>query len=167
MRRTRSRCLIDLSVPARLAAVVEDLFELLRSFGKLPGAAFLNTLLQVATSLASPMVDAVGLARHDPAEGGGRIEPMKACFAEQGALAFWWVGARSQPPDFGRRLEEHGLTTFGASWPGTALEIDGLDARRLPPHGVSVSRVREAAEMRVWAETFCTAYEVPAFAGES
>jgi hypothetical protein len=146
-------------VPPLRAAVEENLLELLRAFGKLPGAALLDTpeLLRVATGLASPMFNAVGLARLDPAGADGRIEAMKAAFAERGALAFWWVGARSEPPDLGRRLEEHGLTVFDAYWAGMALGLDGLDAGRLAPDRVSVSRVRDGTEMRAWAETFCTA----------
>ena len=112
------------------------------------------------------MFNAVGLARLDPAEADERIEAMKATFDERGALAFWWVGARSEPPDLGRRLKAHGLTVFDVRWAGMALGLDGLDARRLAPDGVSVSRVRDGTDMRAWAETFCAAYRVPAFAGE-
>src|SRR3989304_3504683 len=81
------------------------------------------------------MFNAVGLARLDPAEAAERIEAMKATFDERGALAFWWVGARSEPPDLGRRLKAHGLTVFDVRWAGMALGLDGLDARRLAPAG--------------------------------
>jgi len=157
----------DLSVPAFRAAFEDNLLELLRAFGKLPGAGLLDTaeLLRLATGLTSLMFNADGLARLDPAEADGSIEAMKAAFAERGAPAFWWVGVRSEAPDLGRRLEEHGF--FDAYWAAMALDLERLEARSLAPNGVSVSRVRGGAEMRVWGETFCRAYGVPAFAGES
>lgn len=161
--------LTDLSREALAAAAEENLLDLLRAFGKLPGAELVDRpeLVRVSTGLASPMFNAVGRARLDPGEVDAEIEGVKASFAKRGALAFWWVGERSTPSDLGQRLLDRGLVAFDPYWAAMALDLERVGVRRPETTGVTVTRVRDGDGMRVWAETFCAAYDFPAFAGES
>jgi GNAT superfamily N-acetyltransferase len=57
------------------------------------------------------------------------IEAVKAFFDGRGVPWYWWLGPNSHPPDFGQRLEQHGLVFDPPTLPALAARLPA----RLPP----------------------------------
>jgi ribosomal protein S18 acetylase RimI-like enzyme len=64
----------------------------------------------------------------------------------------WHVGPSMRPLDLGDRLLRHGFT-YGGAEPGMAVDLHALDENLTMPPGLRIERVRDDAQLDVWAYT--------------
>src|SRR5690349_11092266 len=70
----------------------------------------------------------------------------------QGVPGSWHVGPSMRPNDLGQRLIAAGFTYAGDE-PGMAADLDALNEDAPMPEGLTIQRVRDAAEIATWAAT--------------
>jgi GNAT superfamily N-acetyltransferase len=101
----------------------------------------------------APGPDAATLAR-------GAIE----YFRPTGTPAFtWWLASGARPEDWSPILRACGYG-YDEQTPGMAVDLDEVPEPR--PAGVEIRPVTDGEELKVWARTFATGFEVPdSFAG--
>ena len=64
----------------------------------------------------------------------------------------WHIGPSMRPDDLGRRLISTGFTCAGDE-PGMAVDLRALNEDAPMPEGMTIQRVRDAAEIAMWAAT--------------
>jgi GNAT superfamily N-acetyltransferase len=124
-------------------------------------------MLRFATGLPSPMNNSIARAQLEADEVERAVEEAAAWYRQQPARFFWWTGPQSSPPDLDARLEAAGLSPAGRDWLGMAMPLAEVDEELASPDGVVVEKAVAEADVALWAEVFCDAHEVPAWAGES
>jgi GNAT superfamily N-acetyltransferase len=151
------------------AAIEDNLFELLRRIGELPGGELEDDgrMLRVATGLPSPMHNAVALAQLTPDEVGPAVEAVSAWYRRRNARFFWWTGPQSSPPDLDDRLPAAGLLEVDRGSPGMAMALADIDETAASPPGVSVEEAHGETALGEWARLFAAAHDAPPPAGES
>lgn len=145
--------------PATLTAAIEDnLFDLFRAMGRLPGGELEESeeMLRFATGLPSAFFNGVARTRVDIVSADLLPVPF-----------FWWTGPQSSPPDLDQRLENAGLRDAGRASPGMAMTLDDIDERAAFPPGVEVEQVDERRGIEEWVSAFCAAHAVPPASGEA
>lgn len=80
---------------------------------------------------------------------------------------FWWTGTTPQPSDLHARLEQHGLLPWDVNSPAMAVDLRQMDETTNTPPDYRESIVETESDLRLWVDTFITAFGVPPFAGES
>jgi ribosomal protein S18 acetylase RimI-like enzyme len=153
-------------------AVEESMFDLFRSFARLPGGELDDRWgYSVHHAFpASPMFKGIWglrLAARD-------VEPaLDAALAwqrdRQARFAFVWAGPGTDAVDLGAHLAARGLEIWEQDAPGQAAELDELDweALRRVPDGFAVERVRDDDGLSEWGATFVAGFGVPDWAGEA
>ena len=165
-----SRVLEDLSAPALTAAIEENGYALFDAFAALPGAAFdvSPALTRFRTPHLSPMFNGVIRTRLPPPSVDDAIAATIDAFRVAGTrFFFWWTGPATAPNDLGERLVAHGFLPFDVDASGMAIDLHAVKEDLPVATDLEIVTVRDPVTLATWAETFCEAYEVPAFAGAS
>jgi hypothetical protein len=168
--RLMSRVLDDLSTPALVAAIEGNGYALFDAFAALPGAAYdvAPELTRFCTPHLSPMFNGVMRTRLTSESADAAIAATIDAFREAGTrLFFWWTGPATTPSDLGERLVAQGFLPFDVDAAGMAIDLHAVNQDLPVATDLEIETVRDATTLGTWAETFCAAYEVPAFAGES
>jgi hypothetical protein len=155
-----SAILTDLS-PASLTTAIEDnLFELFRAIGRLPGGELEENdeLIWFRTGLPSQFFN--GVARTRGVAVTGVVERFSEPFS-------WWTGPQSSPRDLDDRLVSAGLTTIERDAPGMAMPLAEIDQERAFPPSVEVAPVADEAGIELWGRLFSEAHAIPRSAGRS
>lgn len=143
--------------PAALTAAIEDnLFDLFRAMGRLPGGDLdeSDELIRFSTGLPSAFFNGVARTRVESIS--PDLLPMPF---------FWWTGPQSSPADLDERLEAAGLREAGRESPGMAMPLGEIDERAASPEGVEIEQVDGESRIREWADGFCAAHAVPPNSG--
>ena len=150
--------LTDLTPAALTAAIEDNLFDLFRAMGRLPGSDLEESeeLIRFSTGLPSAFFNGVARTRAESIS--PDLLPMPF---------FWWTGPQSSPADLDERLEAAGLRDAGRDSTGMAMALDEIDERAAFPEGVEVQRVDGEGTIREWAGGFCAAHAVPPASGEA
>ncbi|HEY7381379.1 MAG TPA: GNAT family N-acetyltransferase [Gaiella sp.] len=153
-------------------AVEESLYDLFRSFARLPRAEREDRWgYSVHHAFpTSPMFKGVWGLRLAPHELDQALDAALAWLqARDAPFAFVWAGPGTEAPDLGARLSARGLELWEQDAPGQAAELDALDwdALHRVPDGFAAERVRDDDGLAEWAATFTAGFEVPAWAGEA
>ncbi len=96
---------------------------------------------QVVTPSARAYLNEVLLSQVEPEDAERIIDETIATYRESGARTRWNVGPRTQPPDFGRRLERRGFQAV----PLRAMGIDTATAFEPPSGGIRVEEIDRGA----------------------
>ena len=119
-------------------------------------------------TIISPMFNGAVRTRSSAAEAERMIDATLDYFAKrQRPLAFWWVGAATEPADIGARLLARGLAAYEVDAPSMAVDLHALPESIAAPEGFAIEIVRDAEGAQAWADTFNTIYETPQFAGQA
>lgn len=150
--------LTDLSPAALTAAIEDNLFELFRAMGRLPGSDLdeSDELIRFSTGLPSAFFN--GVART-------RVESISPDLLP--TAFFWWTGPQSCPADLDERLEAAGLRDAGRNSPGMAMALEEIDEGAAFPPGVEVEQVDGESRIGEWVDGFCAAHAVPPNSGEA
>ena len=152
--------LTDLT-PATLTAAIEDnLFELFRAIGRLPGGRLEESERLISFRTGLPSLFFNGAARTRDIS----VAEVAARFSEPFS---WWTGPQSSPPGVDSVLEASGLASGGRDMPGMAMPLTQIDERRAHPPGVEVVRVHDETGIGLWARLFSEAHGVPPSAGQA
>lgn len=140
--------LTDLSVPALVAAVEENVGEWTRLKGRLPGVELHDDGDVVWIFSTTPgRGGAVSLARFSPEAADARIAGILAYYRPHLTPAVWWAGPASAPADLGRRLRAHGL------WcqrylPGMAVDLHAMSTDFRAPKGLEIRALQDFSIFR-------------------
>ena len=151
------------------AAIENNLFELLRRIGELPGGELEDgdRLLRVATGLPSAMHNAVARADLDPDEVEESVEEVTTWYRQRATRFFWWTGPQSSPRDLGDRLSARGLQVVERDAPGMAMALADIDESAASPPGVFVEEADGEKALLEWARLFRGAHRAPPAAADS
>ena len=133
-----SEPLTDLSVPALVAAVEENVGEWTRLKGRLPGVELHDDGDVVWIFSTTPgRGGAVSLARFSPETADARISEILAYHRPHVIPAVWWAGPASAPADLGRRLRAQGLGCQ-RYLPGMAVDLHAMRTDFRAPEGLEI-----------------------------
>lgn len=153
-------------------AFAENLFDLFRAMGHLPGAVIQESA-QLSRHLAfpfNPMFKGVWQTRLAEHEADEAIAETVEWFKMQNApFAFWWVDPRATPANMGARLTAQGFAAWEENAPGMAAQLDTLryDLLAKTPAGYTQERVTDERGLLDFKEAFVTGFEVPEWAGQA
>src|SRR5579863_7973727 len=116
--------LTDLSTPALIGAIEDNITALNDSLTAAPGAeqGTDEDVRWIITGAPFSLFNAVSQARFTAADADARIAATLAPFAARGAPMTWYTGPSTRPSDLGERLLAHGLVYSGDD-PGMALDL--------------------------------------------
>jgi GNAT superfamily N-acetyltransferase len=165
--------LTDRSPAALAAAVSANLNALNRNLGRSPHAAVLerSNFYRWRTQVPHPYFNGVIVSAPPDATSRERVREALAYFRAEGVAATtWWLEPDVPAASWVPLLFEHGLT-LDEQLPGMAVVLDDLKggpgAGTPAPDGAAflgaldIRTVDDRATLRLWAETFITAYELP------
>jgi GNAT superfamily N-acetyltransferase len=130
--------LTDLSNPALVAAVEENVGEWTRLKGTLPGVDLHDDGDVVWIFSTTPgRGGAVSLARFSPETADARISTILAHHRRHLMPTVWWAGPASAPADLGRRLRSHGLLCQ-RHLPGMVCDLHAMKTDFRAPEGLEI-----------------------------
>jgi GNAT superfamily N-acetyltransferase len=161
----------DLSPPELARLTEENLYGFLTTLGQADGAELgrASYLTRYSdSSIISPMFNGVVRIGIPPDQIDQAIDETCDYFtARERPLAFWWVGASSQPADLGARLVARGLVEFEIDAPSMAVDLHALPTSVTAPSDFTIEIVHDRSTAEAWAGTFNTIYGTPQFAGQA
>jgi GNAT superfamily N-acetyltransferase len=133
----------DLSSPALVAAVEENVGEWTRLKGMLPGVELHDDgdVVWVFSRLPG-RGGAVALARFGEDTADARIGEILAYHRRYLEPTLWWAGSASTPADLGRRLRSHGLQCQ-RYMPGMAADLAAIQTEFPRPAGLVLEPVED------------------------
>lgn len=135
--------LTDLSTPALVAAVEENVGEWTRLKGTLPGVELHDDGDVVWIFSTTPgRGGAVSLARFSPEAADARIATILAHHRRHLMPTVWWAGPASAPADLGRRLRNHGLWCQ-RHLPGMVCDLHAMRTDFRAPEGLAIQPLED------------------------
>jgi GNAT superfamily N-acetyltransferase len=154
MRQPNEHVLMDMTPNALLCAIEVNTAAFLLALGRAGGGEERDDSEITWTIGGSPLGyhNAVVHANLTPETVDATILASRARMTMQGVPGSWHVGPSMRPNDLGRRLIAAGFTYAGAE-PGMAADLQALNEDAPTPEGLSIQRVRDAAEIAMCAAT--------------
>lgn len=144
----------DLSSPALVAAVEENVVEWTRLKGSLPGVELHDDGDVVWTFSSLPgRGGAVAGARFTEAAADERIAAILAHHLRRLEPTLWWAGPASAPSDLGDRLRAAGLRCQN-QMPGMVCDLHAMRTEFHRPSGLAIAPVEDFAVFRRHAHPF-------------
>jgi ribosomal protein S18 acetylase RimI-like enzyme len=116
-------------------------------------------MLRYFTGLSHPFFNAVFRAQLPLENLDAAIAATLERARRHGLPLMWWTGPLSQPDDLGEHLQRHGLRLDDHEI-GMALNLNDLKESAPPPDGVSITSVREAADLEDYMRVFGTGFDM-------
>jgi GNAT superfamily N-acetyltransferase len=154
--------LTNLSTPALVAAVKDNLNALNRHLGASPAAEWREEggLYTWRTPIPHPWYSGVVCSAPPGADAGERILATVEYFKARRVVAFiWWFAPGIEIAEWAPHLVAHGFA-HDQRTPGMALDLADL-AAVAPPPSVEIRRVVDRDVLRTWVSTFIPAYGAP------
>jgi GNAT superfamily N-acetyltransferase len=178
--------LVDPSDARLGVAIEENLADLFRAMGRLPGAEIVEgpDLSLHHAFPVNPMFAGVWATRLAGDRVDAAIDDAIAWFSARDApFAFWWSGPSTEPADLAQRLEARGFLSMQEQTatlasgihaadrgsPGMAADLSAVheDALAAVPDGFAIDRVRDERALLEFKRVFVETYGIPEFAGQA
>jgi hypothetical protein len=156
--------------PELTARVHENLYELFRSMGVLPGYELIETnkLCYHHAFPTNPMFKGAWSTRLAPNEVEGAIDEAIAWFDQRGAPHFfWWIDPQTQPADMTKRLIRRGFDGNMIGDPGMVADLHALNEDVQVPDGFTIDHAIGQKTLAHWRDVFAASYNAPASAGQA
>ncbi len=153
-------------------AFVENLFELFRSMGHLPGGVVeeRSVVSRHHAPVFNPMFHGFWAAQVPQAGVDAAIDDAVSWLREREApFGFWWVDVRTAPADLEDRLLAAGWEAWERQAPGMAAVLEDLDFDALGrvPAGYSQELVTDERGLADFERAFIEGFGVPDWAGKA
>jgi GNAT superfamily N-acetyltransferase len=154
MRRPNEPILTDIGLDTLIRAIEENTAVFLLALGRAGGAEERDDADITWTIGGSSLsyYNAVVRANLMPETADTAILASRERMAAHGVPGSWHVGPSMRPDDLGQRLIAGGFTYAGAE-PGMAADLHALNEDAPMPEGLTIERVRDAAEIAMWDAT--------------
>jgi GNAT superfamily N-acetyltransferase len=162
------KILNDLSKPNLIAAIENNLFEIVHCFRQWPKAEVHEdvAIKWSITDIPFPLFNSVVRANLLPE----KIVPTIQFLIEQAKSSnvplLWWTGPQTFPADLGRHLEEHDFVKE-EDMPGMAVELAKLKENQTMPIGFHVERVNDDETLKLWCQVTGKGFNMPDFVVEA
>ncbi|MEE9280683.1 MAG: GNAT family N-acetyltransferase [Myxococcota bacterium] len=153
----------DLSEPALVQAVEQNLFEWYRRLGASPGIEVHDEprMLWGLTDIHVPIFNGVLRAQIQPGEVDAAIDEVLGRAKVRGVPIMWWTGPVTEPSDLPQALEARGFVREESA-PGMALHLDRLIEDAVPlPTGFEIERVRDVETLYTWCSVMVPGFGLP------
>ncbi len=163
-----SEILRDISATALIAAIEDNVFDLIPMLSRWPQAEVYDgaEIKWALTRIPLAMLNSVFRARLAPHEVDATIQAVIDRASARQVPVLWWLGPQTQPADLGRYLEAHAFKNSGYE-PGMAADLTKLNEDWAAPPGLSIRRVSDLEALKAWCQAWVRGFEMPGFAGEA
>jgi len=154
MRLPNEPILTDIDPDTRIRAIEENTAAFLLNLGRAGGADERDDTQITWTIGGSPLSyhNAVVRANLTPESADAAILASRERMAAHSVPGSWHVGPSMRPDDLGQRLIVTGFAYSGDE-PGMAADLHALNEDIPMPEGLAIQRIRDAAEIAMWAAT--------------
>lgn len=155
----------DVSAPAFVSAIENNLFDFLPLFGFLPLAEVYDgpDLLWSLTNIPFPLCNSIMRSNLAPEDVDAAIEAAIARCKAENVPMLWWTGPTTRPADLGGFLEAHGFARQ-EDVPGMAMDLRSLREDVSVPAGFTLERINDAKGLKHWRHPFTVGFDMPDFA---
>lgn len=145
-----------------VVAIESNLFELYRSFGRIPNARVESSphMLRVKTGLPHERLNGILRARIPEDDAKAAIGAALEVFLSDKLPMMWWVGPSTEPPHLGKYLESCGLAR-AVEMTGMAIDLQSLHVQPSKPPELSIEAVRDEVTLRAWLAAVAAGYRMP------
>lgn len=155
----------DVSQPAFVTAIENNLFDFLPLFGLLPHAEVHDgpELLWSLTTIPFPLFNSILRTNLTPDGVDNAIEAAIVRGKARNVPMLWWTGPATRPADLGLVLEAHGFARQDDA-PGMALDLLSLREDVPTPPGFTLEKVNDLEALKQWRHPFSVGFGMPGFA---
>jgi len=149
----------DLSAPALVTAVEENLFEYYKLFRQWTRVEVHDDkhMLWTLSDVPSPFFNNVLNAQIAPNEVDATIEVTITRYRLRNAFINWWIGPATKPANLGMYLEQHGFVHRGNP-PGMAVDLLALNEGLPALPGLVIEQVSDVATLKQWCHVFSVGF---------
>jgi ribosomal protein S18 acetylase RimI-like enzyme len=157
-----NQILQDLSTPDLVAVLENNMLAFLSSYGLAPHRQLLSgsNLIRFSTGIPFAFFNGVSHAQLQSDQIDGTITETLNYFTAQQVPMFWWIGSATQPPDLGKYLEAHGLTSSG-KLPVMAIDLSSLPEDLTIPADLAIAQVQDPETLKHWVRIATVGFEIP------
>jgi hypothetical protein len=158
-----SNILEDLSVPAMVTAIEDNLFTFFSSIWRFWPSVELHDdpdMLWSITDIPFPLFNSVLHAQLTPDNLDASIEISKDRYTSRNVPMMWWTGPATRPLDLGTHLERHGFS-HDEEMPGMAADLMKLNEGLPTPSGLIIEQVSNMETLKQWCHVATVGFEFP------
>jgi GNAT superfamily N-acetyltransferase len=158
-----SEILEDLSVPAMVTAIEDNLFTLFSSLWRFWPRAEMHDdpdMLWTITDIPFSLFNSVLHAQLTPDNLDDVIEAAKDRCKSRNVPMLWWTGPATRPLDLGIHLERQGFS-HDEDMPGMAADLMKLNEGLPTPSGLIIEQVSNIETLKQWCHVVTVGFEFP------
>jgi len=158
-----SEILEDLSVPAMVTAIEDNLFTLFSSLWRFWPRAEIHDdpdMLWTITDIPFPLFNSVLHAQLTPDNLDTAIEAAKDRCKSRNVPMMWWTGPATRPADLGTHLEGHGFSREEDET-GMAADLMKLNEGLPTPSGLIIEQVSDMETLKQWCHVVTVGFGFP------